>query len=137
MADYSSLIYTAAEYKLVWLINGTAYPLKTITDFGTSAKVEDESIYAIGAEDPIAEKVTGTQYTGKLSLQAGELDAILRSQTLSAATQIRGSQLGITAISGTFARIYGTVNITTEDLDVRAKDKQSIISLGWKALSVK
>lgn len=136
MADYSSLIYTAAEYKLLLNFNSVAYPLKTIQDFSISAKVDDETIYAVGEENPIAEKTTGTMYSGKLSMQAGELQALLLSQGLSNATQIRGATLGITAIGGLFARIYGTVNIISEDMDVKAKDKQSIISMNWKALSV-
>ena len=136
MANLNPLIYTASEFKLVLLYQGLASPLLTVQDFNSDVKTEDETIYAIGQVEPIGEKTNGESYGGKLSLQSGELSTILNTTGKATATQIRGAVLGITSLDGLINRVFTGVNITSEAFSVKAKDKQTIFELNWKAVSV-
>lgn len=136
MANLNPLVYTAAEYKLVLLYNASAYPLLTVSDFGADVKVEDETIYAIGQNDPIAEKTNGEQITGKFTIQAGELANILNTQGLATAARIRGAVLAISTIDGLINKVYGGVNITSEGSSVKAKDKNTPVELNYKAVNI-
>ena len=136
MPNYNGLTYTAAEYKILLLLNGIPYPLVTVNDFSSNVKAEDETGYAIGEEDPIIEKTNALQYSGKLSMRIGELNAILLANGLKSAASIRNATLGITSIDGLFHRVYSGVNILSEDIDIKAKDKDTIVPLSWKAVSI-
>jgi hypothetical protein len=138
MANLNQLILTAAEYKVMLIIpNVGSYPLLTMDSIGYNNAREEETIYAIGEEEPIGAKRNAAKYSGKFSLQAGELYSIMALAGLRDATQIAGAVLAITAVRGGFARVYSGLNINTEALDVKAKDKQSMISLDWTAQAIK
>lgn len=137
MPNLNKLILTAADYKVLLNIPGRgAYPLLTLETISQNIAREQETIYAIGDEDPIGEKRNGNKFSGKLTLQVGEMSAILMLAGLVESTQIVNATLAITAIQGGFARVYSGLNINTETIDVKAKDKQSMVNLDWNALKV-
>lgn len=137
MPNYNTLIYTAADYKLLLLDGGTPLPLLTLSAFDASVKTEDETIFAIGEVEPIGEKSNGTQYTGKLEIQAGELYAYMKIKGYANPTEIRNANLALTSLDGLINFVYSGVNIISGDFSIKAKDKQSMISMNWKAVSVK
>jgi len=141
MPNLDQLVQTAADYKLmvdVPLPAGgfAAFVLKTADAMSYDVQVEDETINAIGTVYPIAEKSNGKTYRGSLGIQMGELNAILLSCGYNDATQLQGCTLALTAIQGGFARIFKEVNFNTERLSIRAKDKQTIATMEWKAVGV-
>jgi hypothetical protein len=138
MANLNDLVLTAADYKVLIIIPGAgSYPLLTVETVSYNNAREEETVYAVGVEEPIAAKRNAAKYSGKLSLQNGELSAILQIAGLVEATQIAGATLAITAVTGGFQRTHSGLNINSESLDIKAKDKQSIVSLDWTALTVK
>lgn len=138
MPNLNSLILTAADYKVMLVVPGVAsFPIITADSINWSNAREEETIYAIGEEDPIGAKRNATKYSGKLSMQVGEMSAILQSAGLVDMTQIANATLAITAVQGGFARTYSGMNINTETVDVKAKDKQSMVSLDWTATAIR
>ena len=137
MPQLNNLVFTSADYKIiVAMSSGTAYPLQTAEMVSTSNAREEETIYAIGTEEPIAAKRNAVKYSGKLTLQAGELNAILELEGLVEGSQIANATLAIAALNGAFARTYSGVNFNTESLDVKAKDKETPISMDWTAVAI-
>ena len=137
MAQLNQLILTAANYKVLLIVDRVTYPILTGETISWNIAREQETIYAIGDEEPIGEKRNAAKYSGKLSLQNGEMSAILQVSGYSEATQITGATLAIASTNGLFSQVYGSMNINTAGCDIKAKDKQSIISLDWNALSMK
>lgn len=146
MALIDKLIFTAADYKIILKLQSgvtaggynvvipyTA-PLFTAESISTNISYEDETFYAVGSAKPIAEKRNGKKFTGTLTIQAGEMAAILLAAGLPDATEIQDATLAITAPA--FLRVYTGLNINTESLDVKAKDKQTLVKLDWKAMEV-
>lgn len=141
MPNLNALIYTAADYKLLLLVptaTGTLlpFPLQTVNSYSDSAKTEDETIFAIGEVDPIGEKTNGNSYTGKIELQAGEMYAVLAATGNASPIGIKGAQLALTSFDGLVSKVYSGVNIISSDFDIKAKDKQSMVSANWKAVKL-
>lgn len=136
------LVLTGADFKVLVDVPkqsgaGTvAYQIMTGIELSYDIEVEDESVYAIGTKYPIAEESNAKSYKGKLSLQTGELNAIVSLAGLNDATDLKGCTLAITAIQGGFARVFTSVNFNSENFSVKAKDKQTPISINWKGLGV-
>lgn len=137
MPNLNALILTAADYKVMFIIPGAgAFPLLTVDNINYNTAREEETIYAVGEELPIGNKRNAAKYSGRLSMQNGEINAILSIAGLREATQIVNATIAITAVTGGFARTFSGLNINTESLDVKAKDKQSMVSLDWTATSI-
>jgi hypothetical protein len=137
MPNLNQLIYTGADFKLfLSILGGGTYPLLTGDSIALNTAKEEELIYAIGDEDPIGNKQNARKRTGKLSMQLGELNAILEIEGLLDATDIVGATLAVTAIVGGFQRTLKQVNINTEGIDVKRKDKETIVSMDYTALSL-
>lgn len=137
MPNLNSLILTAADFKVVLNIPGvSAFPLKTVENISWNNAREDETIYAVGEEEPIGEKRNAAKYSGKISMQLGELSSILGLSGLVEGTQIANATLAITAVQGGFKRVWSGFYINTEAQDIKAKDKQTVVSLDWKALTI-
>jgi hypothetical protein len=137
MPNLNSLILTAADYKVIMVIPGAGtFPLVTVDNISYNVAREEETIYAVGEELPIGNKRNAAKYSGRLSMQNGEINAVLSIAGLREATQIAGATIAITAVTGGFARTFSGLNINTESLDVKAKDKQSMVSLDWTATSI-
>jgi hypothetical protein len=137
MPQLNQLILTAADYKVIMNVPGQGtFPIQTAESFSWDNSREDETIYAIGEEDPIGEKRNGAKYSGRLAMQVGELNAILQLLGLVEASQIANITFSITAIQGGFSRTYSGFNINSESVDIKAKDKHSVANMAWKALSI-
>jgi hypothetical protein len=137
MPQLNQLILTAADYKVILNIPGSGtFPLQTAESFSWDNAREEETIYAIGVEEPIGEKRNAAKYSGKLVLQVGELNAILESIGLTEASQIANATFAITAVQGGFTRTYSGFYINSESVDIKAKDKHSLANLGWNALAI-
>lgn len=141
VSNLNQLVFTGADYKIVVSvpnISGTRIPYTILTaqEHQHDIEVEDESVYAIGKRNPIAEKSNAKSYKGKLILQAGEVNAILLLTGLNDATSIQDATLAITAIAGGFSRVFQSVNFNTENLNVKAKDKHTVVSINWKGIAV-
>lgn len=139
--NLNQLVQTGADYKVVIdvpnaLGGTTAYVIETAQELSYDVEVEDESVYAIGKKNPIAEKQNAKSYKGKLILQSGEVNAILLLAGLNDATNITNCTLAITAIQGAFARVFQAVNFNSESLSVKAKDKHTPISINWKGIGM-
>lgn len=138
MANLNTLILSAADYKVMLVIPGVgAFPIITADSFSWTNEREEETIYAIGEENPIGAKRNATKYEGSISIQVGEMSAILQSAGLVESTQIAGATLAINAVQGGFARTWSGMNINTESVDFAAKDKQTMASLDWTATAVR
>jgi hypothetical protein len=133
-----SLVITAAEYKtILTLNNGQTYIILTPLGISMSTTRSEESIYAIGQNEPIANKRTETKYTGSLELQVGEWGTILKAAGLVEGTQVENANLAILSLNPLgIQRVYNGLNINDEGIDVKAKDKDSKVSLKWTAVSV-
>lgn len=137
MPNYNKLILTSSDYKIVMVFpGGGAYPLLTVESMSTNISVEEELIYAVGEEDAIGNKRNARKASGKLNIQVGEISAILLLEGLVDSTRISNVTIATSAIIGGFQRTFKNVNINTESIDVKAKDKQSMASLDWTALSM-
>lgn len=142
MSDKSALIMNAADYKISVDVpnaltgNFNLYVFGTIQEIGYDIEVEDETIYAVGTVTPIAEESNAKSYKGKLTAEAGEINAILGLTGKNDATSVQGATLGIIGIKGGFARVFTGVNFNTESLNIKAKDKHTPITINWKGLSV-
>src|ERR1035437_8113645 len=135
--QFNQLILTAAEYKLLLIVDGVTFPILTGETFSWNVSREQETIYMIGQEEPGGEKRNAAKYSGKLSLQNGEMSAILQIAGYTEASQISGATLAIASTNGVFNQAYGAVNINAVSGDIKAKDKQTLVSLDWNALSLK
>lgn len=136
MPNYNSLIYTAADYKITLFVNNVAYPLQTVDNLGHNESVENETIYAIGTPQPIGNKTNAESYGGRLGIQHGELNAILLLQGYPSAIRITNATIAISAFTGGYNKTYTGVNIHGSALDIKSKDKQTIVNLDFTALAI-
>jgi hypothetical protein len=132
------LVIPASEYKtLLTLNNGATFIIITAETVSMNATRESETIHAIGQQEPIANKRNNAKFSGAISLQAGEIATILKAAGLVESTQIEGATLAVTSLNALgIQRVYNGVNFNDEGLDIKSKDKQSIVSIKWEALSV-
>lgn len=141
MPNLQGLVLTAADYKIMIdvpnALGGTsAYVIITALEISYDIEVEDETVYAIGTVLPIAEKSNAKSYKGKISMQAGEVNAVLLLAGLNDGTQIVNCTLALAALQGGFSRVFTNVNFNSESLSVKAKDKHTPINIAWKGLGV-
>ena len=137
MPNLNSVIYTSSDYKIVISVSGITVPLSTVESFDHSASKEAEAIYACGTDEPIGIKSNKSSYKGKLTIQKGELEALLLALGYAAATQIRNATIAITAFNGiSFAKIYRSCVITGDDNSVKAGDKQSLVNLPFESIGI-
>lgn len=137
MPNLNQLILTGADYKLFLSIPGGAtYPLQTTDSFSYAIAEENELIYATGTEQPIGNKGNAYSYNCSLSMQAGEVNAILLSEGLTTMVNIKNGVVGATAIQGGVNITFTGVNIHTEGGDVKRKDKETLVKMDCTALSM-
>lgn len=125
----------------IWITIPTAtgpipFQLLTVQNFDFNDTSSGELIYGIGYRDPIGNQSNENKYDGKISLQLGELNAILQICGFSSSIQINGAQLAIAALIGGFQKSYQSVNINSDSSSVKAKDKESLVSLDWLAIGL-
>lgn len=140
MPNLNQLIITSAFYRIILVvptaIGSLTFPLLTVSSVDWNDASEGEDIYAIGTEEPIGNKTNANKYSGKLSLQVGELNAILSGSGFNSAIRIRNATLAITALTGGYAKTYKNVNILTDSSATKAKDKESLTSLDFNAIGL-
>lgn len=133
-------VIAGSDYKLILQIGSLVYPIMTAESIGWSIERESETIHAIGQEEPIANKRNNAKYSGSLVLQVGEMETILRAALLPECSSISGAVLAITSLStANFAglvRTFSGINVLSESLDIKNKDKQTLINLKWEALTM-
>ena len=135
MPNYNDLIYTSADFKIVLSITGGgAYSLLTVEELSQNISKEEELIYAVSQQNAIGNKQNAKKITGKLAMQLGEMNAILLLEGLPDATEITNATIAVAAIVGGFQRTYQNVNINTESFNIKAKDKQTVVSTDWNCL---
>lgn len=137
MPNLNQLILTGKDYKIMLIIaGGGSYPILTGETLDWDDSSEGETVWAIGQENPIGEKSNNNKYSGKLSLQNGELNAILLLEGLRSAIQIRNATLAVTAVIGGFSKVWSGVNINKASSGTKRKDKETIANLDFAALSI-
>jgi hypothetical protein len=137
--DATGSIFSAADFKIIFTLNnGQTYILKSALGIDMNAARESEDIYAIGQTDPIAIKRNSAKFSGSFELQVGEMNTLLDTAGMVEGTQIENANLSIVSLGGTppFVRVYSGLNINDEGISIKAKDKDSKISLKWNALAV-
>jgi hypothetical protein len=140
MPNLNQLIITAALYKTVLVIptaNGSlSFVLLTASQLDWADASEGETIHAIGDEEPIGNKSNANKYSGKLTMQIGELNVILQACGFNSAIRVRGATLAITALTGGFAKVYKSLNINSDTESTKAKDKESLVTMDWMAIGL-
>lgn len=112
------------------------FQLLTVQNFDFNDTASGELIYAIGYRDPIGNQSNENKYDGKLSMQLGELNAILLICGFSSSIQINGAQLAVAALTGGFQKSYQSVNINSDSSSIKAKDKETLVSLDFLAIGL-
>lgn len=137
MPNLNQLILSAAEYETVLNISsGGTYPLETAESISWAEASEGETIYAIGQEDPIGEKSNANKYSGKFVVQVGEANAILLLEGLLSMIRIRNAVIAITGVTGGFAKTFTGVNINSANVDLKRKDKESLMNCDFNCLGI-
>lgn len=137
MPNYNQLILTAAEYTFFLNISGGGtYKLLTLDNIDITVSAEEELIYAVGEEDAVGNKQNARKVTGKMSIQIGEIDSILNIEGFTDAVRILGATLACTGIRGGIARTLKQLNINSETWAIKRRDKESLSSLDFTALTV-
>jgi len=138
--NLNQLIITSADYKIILIVptatGSKTFPLLTVDSIDWEDASENEDIYAVGSEDPIGNKSNANKYSGKISLEVGESNALLQICGFNSAIRIRNATLAITAIVGGYAKVYNAVNINRDASGTKAKDKSSMTAWDFNAVSL-
>jgi hypothetical protein len=138
MATAQNLIVSAAQYKSVLTLNNKLpFLLLSLEEISFDATREHEYFYAIGQQEPFGQNRNAATFAGSMTLQAGEFATILKAAGLVEGTQIEGATLAITSLNvAGIQYVFNELCINSQGLSVKAKEKDSKISLKWNALSV-
>lgn len=125
----------------IWMTIPTAtglipFQLLTVQNFDFNDGASGELIYAIGQRDPIGNQSNENKYDIKITMQLGEINAILAICGFSSAIQINGAQVAVAALTGGFKKSYQSVNINTDSSSIKAKDKETLVSLDGLAIGL-
>ncbi len=113
-----------------------SFPLLTVQTIDFNDTSEGELIYAIGQQNPIGNKSNANKYDGKITMQLGEVNAILAICGFSSSIEINGAQLAIAALTGGFVKSYQYININSDSSSVKAKDKETMTSLDFLSIGL-
>ena len=132
--NLNALIFTAADYKLAVSVNGVTAPLSMVESFDYGAKKEHEYIHVIGSEEPQGLKTNTSTYPGKITIEAGELEAFLILLGFVFATQIKDATISVVTFGGDLIKVFKSCVFTSHDGSVKAKDKRSLITLSFESI---
>ncbi len=133
--NLNGIIYTSSDYKMAISCNGgTPVPISSLESFDYGAKKESEYIHAVGTDEPIGLKTNTSTYPGKITMQAGELEILLKANGAVVATQLNNATVSIVSFDGNISKILKSVVFTSHDGAVKAKDKQSLITLSIESI---
>lgn len=136
MPNYNQLILTAADYTFFLNVpGGGTYKMRTLDSIDMDISVEEELIYAVSEEDAIGNKQNARKVTGKFVWQVGENFAVSSLEGVSDMTRLTGCTIACVAVRGGFGRTITGVNINTESISVKRRDKETLASLSFSALS--
>lgn len=147
MANRGQFVYTAADYSITlkaglsYLLEGAVpTPLNKRTKKGViieaiswGNKLESEFIHSVGSKYAQALKTNGYTVSGKLDMEFGELEAFLRACEVSSITQIEGS-IAVVALDGNLNVLLDNVVFTSDDVNIKSKDKRTLVSINFDAL---
>lgn len=141
MANLNQLVINSATCSIMITIpiaTGVLLPLPllTVQTFDFNDTSSGELIYAIGQADPIGNQSNENKYDGKITLQLGEINALLAVCGFSSSIQIRGAQLAVAALTGGFQKSYQFVNCNSDSSSIKAKDKETLVTLDWLAIGL-
>jgi hypothetical protein len=137
MPNYNALIITAAEYKVAWNIPGTAvFPLLTVNEVGWTETQEGELIYSVGDVNPIGNKGNALAVKGKITIQEGELQAILTAVGVNSVTLVPSSTIAVVSLQNAASYTFTQLVFTSSAISVKAKDKESMRNIDFTALAV-
>ena len=137
MPNLNTLILTAADWKVALNIPGVGVSmLQTMDSISWEDSVENELIYAVGNQYAIGNKQNAFKFSGSFSLQNGEMDQVLSNAGLKSATQVPGAILSITSLTGGPSYTYINMCLNTSKVSVKAKDKETLVSIDWTATNV-
>jgi hypothetical protein len=134
--DYNKLIFTSSDYKMVISVAGVTAPITILESFDYGAKKESEYIHRIGSDEPAGLKTNASTYPGKLQMEAGELEILLSTLGFVFMTQIVNATISIVTPFGDLIKVFKGCIFESHDGSVKAKDKRSLISIDFKAVSV-
>lgn len=137
--NLNQLIINSATCSIIIIIptavSPLTFPLLTVQTFDFNDAASGELIYAIGQRDPIGNQSNENKYDGKITLQLGEMNAILQLCGFSSAIQISGATIAVAALIGGFKKAYLSVNCNSDSSSIKAKDKETLVTLDWMAIS--
>lgn len=137
MANLNNIILTAADYKVALNIPGVGvFMLKTVNQISWQDSAENEMIYRVGDEFPIGNKQNAYKFSGKLSIQNGEMFSILQDAGLVSAIQIPNATISVTSLTNGPSITYSGMCINTSGVDVKAKDKETLVNMDWTAIAI-
>lgn len=137
MPNLNSLILTGSDYKVAMNVTGiNVFMLQTVEEISWNDSAENELIYAVGNEYAIGNKQNSYKFSGKLSMQNGEMHNILQQIGLPSAVLLPNVILSVISLAGGPATTYTGMCINTAAVSIKRKDKESIISLDWTAINI-
>jgi hypothetical protein len=138
--DLNTLVLTAADYNTVisipTSIGKVRYLLLTSSELTYDVAVEGEYSYAIGSNEPYANKTNAKSYKINWTMQAGELNAILQLCGFRSAVDIQGATVTIAALVGAFVMTFKNVNILGDSGSITAKGKETMRKLTGQAIGL-
>lgn len=134
--NFNRLIYAGSDYLIALSVKGIPYPLPLVQEMGYNAKKNADMQYRVGSEEPIEIITSNAVYSGRIQIEAGILEVILLANLMSSANQIRDAYVTIISTTGVLVKIFTGVCITNYDGSIKAKDKRSLVSLDFTALSI-
>jgi hypothetical protein len=137
MPNYNALIITAAEYKVALNVSGVAvFPLLTVNEVGWTETQEGELIYSVGDVNPIGNKGNAIAVKGKVTIQEGELQAILTLVGVNSIVYVPASTLAVVSLQNAASYTFTQLVFTSSAISVKAKDKESMRSIDFTALAI-
>lgn len=112
------------------------FQLLTVQNFDFNDTASGELIYAIGNRDPIGNQSNENKYDGKLTIQLGEINAILLICGFTTSIQINNAQIAVAALTGGFQKSYQSININSDSSSIKAKDKETLVSLDFLSIGL-
>lgn len=137
MPNLNELIINSATCSIMITIPTAAgdisFPLKTVANFDFNDASSGELIYAIGSRRAIGNQSNEDKFDGKISLQLGEINAILQICGFQSSIEINGASIAVAALTGGFAKSYSNVNCNSDSSAIKAKDKETLVNIDWLA----
>lgn len=138
--NLNQLIINSATCSIILLVPTAlgvlTFPLLTVQSFDFNDSASGELIYAIGQRDPIGNQSNENKYDGKITIQLGEINAILLLCGFSSSIQIAGATIAVAGLTGGFKKTYKSVNCNSDSSSIKAKDKETLVNLDWLAMGV-